>query len=387
MLCLALVIQLLAPAMVEALRLRLLSTLLAPLRLVSGAADLSPAPAGAIALGRSVDARHEEMAVSGHPSARAFRVMDLDLARGRLVLAGGQQQGISLGARVSRGGICIGQVDRVEAQLSRVLLLSQRRSRLAVKGVPSATPAGAKSLPVYGVLIGEKSCGRLAEAVLGGRLKLGDPIYALGEDDGGPGLLVGRVIAVGLEPKLSLIGDPRGAAWLGADVRGGAPIPGTFRRQSCRLVSPRSGRFPGSVLRGAPRGLSLGSALVGGSWYLGLVASVGRGCIIGLGPEEPGGEISVSVVVHGESWAASLGACSLGGCEVTSWHGGVPADGEATVFTAGGQSLIPPSLLVGTGVVSSGRLRLRRPKHWPRQSEVVVFRYPEQRARLIGRRR
>jgi hypothetical protein len=374
------------PGPVEAVRLLLLRWVSAPLRLVAGtdASELSPLPESVVER-RDAFLQAVRAPFAEHGDA-LFPLLDLDMEKGWLLVGGGADSGLTPGLRVGGPDGCLGVVDRVTANLSRVRLLTARGVELPVEvrvEDPGRLPAALDRL--VGVVTGTGGDAVITQAHLPQLFEVGDHLETLTEKTGDRRWAVGDIVATGTRPRVRLSARPDGAAWVfveGSQARG-VDAASLFDVVPFDLILVGAGRPEGALLAGHDTDDVIpGCAVHIGGRYLGRVVRVAFGVAQVVGPDDAGRRLEVQILSEHESASATLVGEGRGRLRVAGSRGSVQ-DGPILVLTAGGQELVPPGLLVGEGELLDGVVTLTRRGEWTSRVHVSVFRFGKERRRLL----
>jgi hypothetical protein len=370
---------------VEALRLRALRIAAAPTALVRRLVD-PPAPRVATTDPAVTARRAVRREVFRDRDAAALPVVDHRPREGRLVVGAGRDAGVVFGAAVFAAEGILGHVDRVEAHLARVKLVSARGARTAVVAAEtrSGLPGGLER--VTAVFEGEGEDGVLADGALLEALRLGDRLLAFNE----AASPLGEVAVPGARPRVRLFakGGTSGAvAVVGVGPR--APTPELFEDEALAVALAPALAGRGALLIGAAaRRLSPGAAVHAGGRYLGRVESAAGDVAWASRRDDPGRLVGVRLAAAGGETGATLRAEGGGVFRLTEGTLRAADGAEIAVFTAGGGGLVPPDLLVGRFVAERGGLRDPTGEaKWPGTVDASVFVFEDERRRLAEPRR
>lgn len=311
-------------------------------------------------------------------------VLDLERDKGWLIVGGGARAGVTPGARVAVPAGLLGVVDQVTTHLARVRLLDAEDVQVPVELSESTAgrvlPGGLAQL--VGVLRGAGDGARIVSAHLPRAFQRGDVLTSLVDDGNDEPWPVGRVVEVGLRPRVELLASADGAS---AVLVAGASTPteSLFSRHECAVVLVGAGRVRGALLASDQLDLiAPGCGVHFGNRYLGRVLRVGGGVAHVVGAGDAGSPLDVLCLSDDGTYVpARLLGRGEGRFEILDRPKRL-RDGVVRVVTAGGQELVRPGLEVGRGIVDRDRLILEDRLPWPPTVSVSVFRYGDERRRL-----
>jgi hypothetical protein len=310
----------------------------------------------------------------------ALPVLDHRPEAGYIVVGAGRESNVVFGAAVTSPEGLLGHVDRVETHLSRVRLLAANGARAAVAyaGAKRNLPGGITTLAA--VVEGRGETGALVDGALLEAFRPGDRLTVFGK----PEIPVGVVTRAGPEPGVVFAAraDAAGAVAVEGVALAFSP-PELFQSERLRAVAEPVYEGRGAVLVGREAArASPGAAVFSGGVYLGRVTrtsgdvafasrSVDRGHRVGVRAVADGAEIGISLVSEG------------GGLYRVEGTPPVSQNGTFDAFTAGGGGLVPPDLYVGRLRAEGALWRADDAfDRWPKEVEVAVFLFEEERARL-----
>ena len=371
----------------ESVRLVLLRLLTAPLPRLGFAEEsrsVLPAPTE-LALRDQVRGARQAAFTMANPVL--FPILDLDWERATLILGGGLTAAIQPGARVFSPLGCVGVVDFVLPHLSRVRLLHGKGMELPVM-VRADEVAFKSGIPaIFGILKGLGDGAVLAESHLPEGLTVGVSVW-LAKRAGVVEDRVGAIESVGSVPRVRLAAPADRESQLAVEnARSPVQDSGLFEELPFVVVLLERGAGAGTIIDGPANDRLLpGMAVHFGARYLGRVQSVSPVGARVISPFDSGVDTAVELCFPDGQTAQ--GALMGEGASATlqSLDAAHPQTERVLVVTRSGQEMVPGGLVIGTGALRDGVLRIPRLKSWPDAVLVSVFRYSEERQALRGRR-
>ncbi len=378
----------------EGLRLRIAHLVLAP----TVALD-RPRPGTVAELGPDVRARlawweAQRRGTLAHDTL--VPVMEYRSDRQQVVVGCGRDQGVSIGDPVIAPTGLVGFVDRIEAHLSRVSLLSAKGTRVAVTLAESrpALPGGMSRLNAIHEGDGERT--HLTQGSLLEGFAVGDAVVTFGGDGDRAtprNVSVAHVVERGPKPRTELSARPEDVGFVSLPYAKNLATENLFEGDPSVMAIDGPAEGVGAIVTGATiADVVEGSAVHAHDRYLGRVVRTAGPLALCSRLHDPGHEVSVRWIGSDDRVGRTM--LRSKGIGVFEFVGGVQPPFEAMpvlLLTAGGQGLVPADLVVGVGRIASsgtglgGALVIEGSVDvWPSAVTIPVFAFRDELLRLVS---